>query len=294
MKKFYFGMTIDDVALADWSTTENFNRLIEFLHQENVKATCFIVPIDEETDRPFSEFGKEYIPLIRDAVKSGFAVGQHGLRHNRFEFGIPPSMVLDLPHEIENKRYAMENKEFLERDHSTENCRARLRQGRTILQDALELPVDGFRAPALQESPGMFAALKEEGYLYDSSLCLQETGWDYILDNMDVPPRRITRERWENLKQRGQGLTLPLTCDYTWYVTKEKYARTMELAKHDLQACIAADVPFIALTHVNPVFEGEGIPFLHELFALARSEAAKAGIETEFTTLNQISGVFCK
>ena len=30
------------------------------------------------------------------------------------------------------------------------------------------------------------AALKEEGYLYDSSLCLQETGWDYILDNMDV------------------------------------------------------------------------------------------------------------
>ena len=54
MKKFYFGMTIDDVALADWSTTENFNRLIEFLHQEKVKATCFIVPIDEETDRPFS------------------------------------------------------------------------------------------------------------------------------------------------------------------------------------------------------------------------------------------------
>ena len=294
MKKFYFGMTIDDIALADWSTVEHFSRLIEFLTDEKIPATCFVVPVDEQTDQPFSHFGKEYIPLIRDAVKGGFAVGQHGIRHNRFELGIPPAMVLDLPHETENKRYALENKSFLEQVHSEANCRQRLRFGRTILEDALELRIDGFRAPALQESAGMFAALEKEGYLYDSSICMQETGWDYIMDKMDVPAREISRARWEEIHQRGRGLTLPLTCDYTWFVTKEKHAKTLELAKHDLRACISSEIPFIALTHVDPVFSGEGIRFLKELFSLAREEAASAGMEIEFTTLTNIAGVFCK
>ena len=52
MKKFYFGMTIDDIALADWSTVEHFSRLIEFLTDEKIPATCFVVPVDEQTDQP--------------------------------------------------------------------------------------------------------------------------------------------------------------------------------------------------------------------------------------------------
>ena len=289
MKTMYFGMSVDDVALDGWCKPANFRHLIEFFRQENIPATFFVVPIDEATDKPFYTLSAEYVPIIREAAQAGFDFEQHGLRHNRFEFGVPPMMVLDLPHETENKRWAAENREFLEKDHCVENCRARLRQGRTILEDAFGFSVSGFRSPALQESPGMFAALKEEGYRFDSSTALQETGWDYILDKMDVPRREITRERYEALRQKSRGLMLPLTCDYTWYLTEAKFAKTMEMAKADFRQCMENDIPFVTVCHVDPVHDGEGIRFLHELYRFARGEAERNGVDLEFGNLKQIA-----
>ena len=135
----------------------------------------------------------------------------------------------------------------------------------------------------------MFAAIAEEGYKFDSSACLQETGWDYIQGNMDVPPRAITRERYEALRKKSSCPIFPLTTDYTWYLTKEKYAKTMELALHDLCACMDADIPFITVCHIDPVQEGEGIPFLHELYERAREEAAARGLLLEFSTIAAIA-----
>ena len=288
-KKFYFGMSVDDVALDGWSTADNFAHLVSFFQEQAVHATFFVVPIDEVTDKPFMTLDSRYLDIIKDAHAKGFCFGQHGLRHNRFELGVPPMMVLDLPHEAENKRWAAENADFLAKDHSVENCRARLRQGRKILEDAFGFPVNGFRAHALQESPGMFQAIKEEGYTFDSSCCLQETGWDYILDKLDVPPRDITRERWMALNRKGYGLSFSLTCDYTWFLTPEKYDLVMKLAKHDFQQCLAADVPFVTVCHVDPVHQGEGIRFLTEFYAYAREEAARQGREISFETLENIA-----
>ena len=292
MKKIFFGMTVDDVALADWCKVENFRKLIDFFDDEGIPATFFVVPMDEESGLPFNELPGGYVEIIQAAQQRGHAFAQHGLCHNRFELGIPPDMILDLPHEVENKRYARENAEALAKEHSTENCRATLRKGREILEKALGFPIRGFRAPALQESPGMFQALFEEGYFFDSSACLQETGWDYILDRMDVPPREITRERWQQLRRKFQGCLLPLTCDYTWYLTPEKYAAAMRLAQHDFRQSIEADIPFVTVCHVDPVFEGEGIRFLHELFEFARNEAARMGRELHFENLETIAAIF--
>lgn len=166
---------------------------------------------------------------MRKAQEEGHCFAQHGIRHNRFELGVPPAMILDLPHEAENRRYASEHRKDLEQEHSIANCRARLKQGRDILENALGFRIEGFRAPALQESPGMFAALAEGGYKFDSSACLQETGWDYIQGNMEVPPRAITRERYEALRRKSGCPIFPLTTDYTWYLTKEKYAKPWNL-----------------------------------------------------------------
>lgn len=289
MKKIFFGMTVDDVALADWCKVENFRRLIDFLDAENIPGTFFIVPIDEVSGLSFSELPGGYVETLQAAHGHGHCIAQHGLRHNRFELGIPPTMILDLPHETENKRYAHENAAALEREHSAKNCRARLRQGRDILEHALGFRITGFRAPALQESPGMFQALAEEGYQFDSSNCLQETGWDYILDRMDVPPREITRARWEKMRAKSQGIMLPLTCDYTWYLTPGKYEAAMRLAQQDFRQCLEADIPYITVCHVDPVYEGEGIRFLRELFAFARTETARSGWELEFATLATIA-----
>ena len=288
----YFAMTVDDVALRDWSKPKNFQHLIEFFVQEGLSATFFVVPIDEETGKPFYTLSNDYIPLIRDGMAAGLNFEQHGLRHNRFELGIPPAMVLDLPHEVENKRYAKENKAFLEQEHSVANCRKRLAQGKRVLEDAFEAYITGFRAPALQESPGMFTALKEEGYCFDSSKVLQETGWDYILDKMDVPPRKITRARWQGLREQSHGLMFPLTCDYTWYLTPAKYAKAMELAKLDFRSCMSENIPFVTVCHVDPVHGGEGIRFLSELYRFAKDECAVKGEKLDFVNLKQLASAW--
>ena len=67
------------------------------------------------------------------------------------------------------------------------------------------------------------------------------------------------------------------------------YAKTMELALHDLRACMVADIPFITVCHIDPVQEGEGIPFLHELYERAREEAAARGLSLEFSTIADIA-----
>ena len=291
--QMYFGMSVDDVALRYWSSPANFSRLIEFFAAERINATFFVVPIDEETDRPFYEVFPEYRPIIRSAHTAGHVFAQHGLRHNRFEFGVPPAMVLDLPHETENKKYAVAHRAQLEREQTAENLAPRLRQGRKILEDALEFPITGFRAPALQESPGMFDALAQEKYTFDSSACLQETGWDYLLGHTEVPARSIDRARWLTLRQKSTVPILPLTTDYTWYLTEARYRPTMELAKHDYRACVAANIPFVPVCHVNPVWDGDpgcGVRFLSELYSFAREDAAVNGYELRFETLEQIAG----
>jgi len=290
-RPFHFGMTVDDVALRDWSTAEHLEALLDFFRAEGLRATLFVVPLDEETDKPFFTLDSRYLPLIRQAHQDGFRFGQHGLRHNRFELGIPPAFVLNLPHEVENKRWAEENREALVREHTVENCRARLQQGRQVLEEAFGFPVKSFRSPALQASPAMFEAIRLEGYLADSSVLLQETAYDYYLDRMDAVPQVITRERWEAAHRLGHGLTLPLTCDYTWDLHDNHYAKVMDMAQQDFRQCLENDLPFVTVCHVNPVFDGEGIRFLHEFFQFAKETTAAAGRELQFKTLEELAGL---
>ncbi len=285
----YFGMSVDDVALTGWSNPANFASLIRFFDDEKIPATFFVVPLDEESGNTFAELPGNYVDMIKKAHNGGHEFAQHGLRHNRFELGVPPLMILDLPHETESKRYAEENRAQLAAEQTCENLRPRLRQGREILENALGFRIAGFRAPALQESPGMFEALAAEKYIYDASACLQETGWDYIMGRMDVAPREITRERYLELRKKTSIPLLPLTTDYTWYLTAEKYDRVWAMAQQDFRACCRAGIPFVTVTHVDPVFEGEGIRFLHEFFAWAREEAVRQNLNLEFMTLEQIA-----
>ena len=108
---------------------------------------------------------------------------------------------------------------------------------------------------------------------------------------MDVPRRDINLERYEALRKRSLYLTLPQTCDYTWFVTKEKYGAFMELAKEDFRQCLACGIPFITVCHVDPVHEGEGLRFLHELFDFARETAAANGLDLECATMKQLGAI---
>jgi hypothetical protein len=125
-----------------------------------------------------------------------------------------------------------------------------------IVEKALGQGVLGFRAPALSTCDNLFHALEREKFLYDSSRCLQEAGWD-ILNDRPAVPRRITRERFERLQYPGSLRTLPLTTDYTWYLKREKLRMALDLAKHDVDACIESGIPFVPVCHVSPIQEGD-------------------------------------
>src|SRR5262245_27956437 len=91
-----FCATVDDVCLEGFSSEEHMVSLLRFFQELNVRATFFIVPRAEGVplgSRP------RYVELLQQAAAEGHAVAQHGLEHDRFETGIPPRMVLDLPHE---------------------------------------------------------------------------------------------------------------------------------------------------------------------------------------------------
>jgi hypothetical protein len=106
---------------------------------------------------------------------------------------------------------------------------------------------------------------------------------------MDTPPREITRERWNALRAKCGNIMLPLTCDYTWFLSREKYGAMMALAKHDFLQAFKEDIPFVTVCHVDPVHKGEGIAFLHEFYTFARETAAGAGREIKFETLENIA-----
>lgn len=293
MKKdeMFFGFTVDDVALDGWSTPEHLNNLIDFCNQRRIAATFFAVPENEE-GVTLGDRG-EYAPVLRKLLDSGHEIGQHGIRHDRFEIGIPPQMILELPHEGPARKFLAENRERLAAELTVPTIRRRLAYGREILESALGAPVRGFRAPSLQTCENLYQALGEEKYLFDSSACLQETGWDYLNGRCDVPPREITRARFASLQKIPGVPSWPLTTDYSWFLTQDHYALSMELARHDFRQCRAAGIPFVTVCHVSPVQEGEencGFRFWDEFIAWMREEAERENFKLQSATLGEITG----
>ena len=65
----------------------------------------------------------------------------------------------------------------------------------------------------------------------------------------------------------------------------------MSMAQHDFRQSLENDLPFVTVCHVNPVFDGEGIRFLHEFYQFAKETTAAAGRELQFKTLEELGGI---
>src|SRR6202035_4512931 len=89
------------------------HRFLEFLEERGITATVFIV----------GEIARSHASLVRRVAEGGHEVGLHGLRHVTLgEVG--PARL-----------------------------QAELYEGRTLLQDAAQTPVRGFRAPIFSLTP---------------------------------------------------------------------------------------------------------------------------------------------
>jgi hypothetical protein len=194
-------------------------------------------------------------------------------------------MILDLPHEGPAREELARHRAEIEARLTVKNIRATLSKGQRLLEDILGAPVEGFRAPCLSVCDNLFTALEEEGYLYDSSKCLQPTGWDILNGRPATPPAPINRARFDACQAGGRMRTLPLTAEYTWYLNTERYAVCLELAKHDFRACLDAGIPFVPVCHVSPVQDGLGLDFHRKFLGWARAEASRRNVRLVSTTL---------
>jgi Uncharacterized protein conserved in bacteria (DUF2334) len=248
-----WSFTVDDIGFEGYSTEKQLNNLLDFCDENNIKSTLFVVPMGngQRIDKC-----PGYVSILKDAIKRGHEVAQHGLEHDRFEIGVPPEMIMMLPHEGPARKFLAENRDQLAVEHTVEKIRRKLRLGRDILQDAIGATMNGFRSPALQVCDNMFTALIAEAYIYDSSTCLQPAGWD-LLNGIDYTPRDITEGKWNSLQKSNTMQEFPLTTDYVWYLKKENFDKALGLAMHDYKACMAAGIPFIPVCHVGPIHEGD-------------------------------------
>ena len=272
--------------MPGYSSEAHLADLLEFCAKEEIKATFFAVP---RADGVVISRQPGYAKLLREAIADGHEVGQHGLDHDRFEFGIPPPMILELPHEGPAREYLAGHRDEIDANQTIPKLRERLALGRRIIEDAIGRAVAGFRAPCLSVCDRLFRALELEGYEYDSSACLQQTAWDFINGRLETQPRPITRERIEEARSVVSIAEIPLTAEYTWYLESDPYSLFLDLARHDVEACGEAEIPFVPLCHVSPVQEGagnRGFDLYRDLLRHARDRAAETGRRFTSTTLH--------
>jgi len=284
----FFGFSVDDIGLDGYSTEQHLDNILEFCAEYKIKATFFAVPL---SDGKRLDKRTGYVSILRKAIHAGHEIAQHGLEHERFETGIPPDMIMMLPHEGPARKYLAENREKINASHSVEKIRQKLHTGRKIVEDAIGCPVKGFRAPALQSCGNMFIALAEENYQYDSSTYLQKAAWD-IINGSDYSVQEITRKRFDQLQTSQNMAELPLTAEYTWYLGKDKFEQCLNLAIHDFESCMQAGIPFVSICHVSPLQEGEdklGFELYHKLFEHAVKFSIAQKTEVQFQTLSEIS-----
>ncbi|MCK5801630.1 MAG: polysaccharide deacetylase family protein [Lentisphaeria bacterium] len=289
MKRLYLGVTADDVGMDGYSTPEHLRNLVDFWESEGLKGTLFVVPRWEG-----SEIGEsaEYVVLLKDIVARGHEVAQHGLDHTRFQTGIPPKMVLDLPHEGPAREYLARHRDEIDASHTADNLRQILGTGRRILEDALGVAMMGFRAPCLSTCDRLFETLEAEAYQYDSSAVFQTVAWDMLNDpDTAALPLPITRQRFQQMQTGGSMRTWPISAEYTWYLKRDRAESFLRLARHDFDACLDAEIPFVPVCHISPVQEGDpsqGFDLYRKLLAYARERVQDEGKQLVSVTLSQL------
>ena len=287
MKEAYFCFTIDDVGYEGYSTEDHLERLLDFCNEQGLKGTFFVVPLGQG-----KKLGEQsgYVELLKQAISQGHEIAQHGLEHDRFECGIPPEMILSLPHEGPARERLRKHREEIEKSLQIEPLRKKLSLGRSVLEEGVGQKVNGFRAPCLSTCENLFHALCSERYLYDSSKYLQETGWD-LLNGKNSDPRPITRQMFDSMQYPGALRIFPLTTEYTWYLGKKNFQVTLDLAKYDVRACIRAGIPFVPICHVSPIQKSEedcGFELYRHLLDYAHEICSKSEFDFKSLTLSEM------
>ncbi len=280
MDNVQFAFTVDDVCLKDFSSVYGFRQLLDFLNEEDVPATFFVVPFD--SDIPLDK-KPEWVDILQEALSTGHELALHGYRHQAFEWGIPPEFIMAYEHE--ESRRLTENRKEIESHFTVEKFSAKLNLGLDIFQQALSLRPKGFRAPYASTCPALLPAVKSCGFDYDSTLIINPKGWKYVVK--DYTPGIIWRKDVPHgpFRHTAGLVEIPIMAEYTWFLKAADIERHFGLIKEDFDLSAETGGTMVPVCHVGPVTgpNDAGLEVYRRLFRHAR----KKGVI--FQTLSKIA-----
>ena len=183
MRNGFFLMTndVEDLSITGLSydeigkkvSEEAMPRLLNLYDKYGVKATLFFV----------AEYAKKYPEMVKRALTAGHEVACHGLTHKQ-ECAFD---VMSFEQQLEH-----------------------LKKAKAILEDIAGVPVVSFRAPALRVNQYTAKALKEAGFMIDSSVAPQRMDLFMSLGSKNKmqwlgAPRMAYEAAKENLARKGDS-----------------------------------------------------------------------------------------
>lgn len=283
MAETLYALTNDD---AGGQEPERFAELLDFMRDQGVPATFFVVPAMR--GRPLNE-DPVWLRLLERAVSEGHELQLHGYHHGAFEFGVPPAFMLDIM-PAERARWLSEP-EVIAAQHQQSLLADMLAKGKEILYRALKLEPAGFRSGCLATCDAMYHALAATGIAWSSNQVVNPMGWRYINQDYgagepwqrDVPP-------WPFRTTAGL-MELPMLSEYTWFLQPEDEERHYQLARDDYDrvraggGAFALGTAFVVLSHYYAMTGkwATGLTVHRRLFEYARGRG-----EVRFCTLSQL------
>jgi peptidoglycan/xylan/chitin deacetylase (PgdA/CDA1 family) len=277
MAETRYALTNDD---AGGQEPELFAELLDFLRDQEVPATFFVVPATR--GRPLDE-DPVWLRLLERALSEGHELQLHGYNHGAFEFGVPPAFMLDIM-PAERARWLAEPK-VIGAQHQQALLADMLAKGKDILYRALKLEPVGFRSGCLATCDAMYHALAATGIAWSSNQVVNPMGWRYINRDYgagdtwqrDVPP-------WPFRATAGL-IELPILSEYTWFLQPEDEERHYQLARGDYDRVRGVGGAFIVLSHYYAMTGkwATGLTVHRRLFEYARERG-----EVRFCTQSQL------
>ncbi|MCX6135475.1 MAG: polysaccharide deacetylase family protein [Ignavibacteriales bacterium] len=146
------------------------NEILDLFDSQNVRATFFIL----------GEVGHAYPHLVREIGNRKHEIASHSFRH------------IDL---------------WM---HTRESFQRELRDAKSVLEDLSGQQVVGFRAPNLVIEDWIVPILREEGFLYDSSVCPSRKLMGKFKNSRELPsiPYRLSADSF--IPGEGSMIEIPI------------------------------------------------------------------------------------
>lgn len=278
MGETLFVFTNDDAGMEE---PERFAELLDFLAEQEVPGTFFVVPA--AGGRSLAQ-KPHWLARLNRALDEGHDLQLHGFTHGSpFEFGVPPQFILDILPEHQAQLAPASTQFAATRGRAM--LAEKLTRGREILTGLFGYAPQGFRSPYLAVCDTLYHVLHELGFQWSSNQAVNPTGWRYIERHYDPPVPWRPEVAPRPYRHPSGVIEAPMCSEYSWYLTDGDVQRHLQLAQADFDCARANGDAFVVLSHYFAMTGkwSAGLRLYERLFEHARAQG-----NVRFATLSQL------